>query len=244
MVERIRKTSQCHRFAMLASLLFFAFFPGVSAVSAQMALAPLPGKVTFPVIQHAGSPYFLEDWARGEVLLNNGRRASGVLLRYDGHADRLLWLVSGEANKQVEVDKYLVQGFVLSAPDTSYHFLRVQVSGLFGFTDSQVFMQVLQEGSVSLLVFRGVRLSSRLGPVADHQGRVRQALTLIGEPRYFLQFPDGTIKRISLRRRSFIQAIDAHMPGSWESLRGQNLRFRAEAHVAHTVYKLNDMLNN
>jgi hypothetical protein len=239
MVECIRKTSRDQGLAILARLLFFSFFLGASALSAQMASAPLPGKVTYPVIQNAGSPYFLEDWIRGEVMLNNGRRASGVLLRYDGHADRLLWRVESEANKQVELDKYLVKEFMLSAPDTSYHFLRVEVSGLFGFADSQVFMQVLQEGPVSLLVFRGVRISSRLGYVADHQGRARQALTLVSEPKYYLKFPDGTLKRIQLRRRSFQQAIDEHMPGSWERLQGQNLRFRTEAHLARTVFLLN-----
>ncbi len=243
-IERIRKTSRGQRLVSLARLLFFVSFLWGAGLSAQMASAPLPGKVTYPVIQNAGSPYFLEDWARGEVRLNNGRLASGVMLRYDGYADRLLWLVSGEANKQVELDKYLVKEFVLSAPDTSYHFLRVEVSGLFGFADSQVFMQVLQEGPVTLLAFRGVRLSSRLGYLTDHQGRPGQALTLVSEPKYYLQFPDGTIKRIKLRRRSFIQAIAEHMPGSWELLRGQNPRFRTEAHLAHTVYKLNSLREN
>lgn len=244
MVERIRKTSRGQGMAILARLLFFVFFLGGSCLSAQMASAPLPGKVTYPIIQNAGSPYFLEDWARGEVRLNNGRLASGVMLRYDGYNDRLLWQVAGEANKQVELDKYLVKSFVLNAPDTSYHFLRMEVSGLPGFADSQVFMQVLQEGPVSLLAFRGVRLTSRIGYLADHQGRARQALTLVSEPKYYLQFPDGTFKRISLRRRSFIQAIEEHLPGSYESLRGQNPRFRTEAHLARTVYKLNSLLKN
>ncbi|MBW6498804.1 MAG: hypothetical protein K0B09_10470 [Bacteroidales bacterium] len=241
MVERIRKTSRGQGLAILALLLFIVFFPGASGASAQIASAPLPGKVTYPVIQHAGSPYFLEDWTRGEVLLNNGRRASGVLLRYDGHADRLLWRVESEANKQVEIDKYLVKGFMLSAPDTSYHFSLFDVSSLFGFVDKRVFMQVLQQGSVSLLAFRGVRLTSRLGYLTDHQGRARQALTLVSEPKYYLQFPDGTIKRINLRRRSFIQAIEEQLPGSWELLRGQNPRFRTEAQMAHTVYMLNNL---
>lgn len=241
MFERIKKAVPFQKSAVFAGFVFCIYFSVISASFAQAPSTHLPGQVIAPVRQYAGSPYFIEEWSRGAVVLNNGQIAKDLLLRYDGFSDRLIWLLPTEGNKQVSIDKYLVEGFVLHQADTSYHFSRIDVSGLTGFTDNQVFLQVLQQGKFSFLAFRGVRQSSRLGSVTDPQGRVRQALTLISETKYFLQLPDGSLKRVRLNRRSFMQAVGDEMPEVIERLKGTNMRFRSEADLAKTVSRLNNL---
>ena len=62
--------------------------------------AQLSGEVYSPPVLFSGSPWYIDDWTRGIVILENGEMVSNVKLRYNGYLDELFWLTP-EAFDQV-----------------------------------------------------------------------------------------------------------------------------------------------
>lgn len=183
---------------------FFSVLLLLVGFVATASQAHLPGQIIQPVRQYAGTPYFIADWTEGEVLLNTGERATGVYLRYDGLHDRLLWLIPEEGNKQVEVDKLLVESFVLKGSEGDHLFRRTGVPMLGGPAGATIFAEVVVHGCVELLVYRRVRISDRFGQFIDENRQVRQALMLIDDPLYYLVFPGDEPRQVRPNRRALM----------------------------------------
>ena len=212
-------------------------FVGLAATASQ---AHLPGQVIQPVRQHAGTPYFIEEWTEGEVLLNTGERATGVYLRYDGLHDRLLWLIPEEGNKQVEVDKLLVESFVLRGGGGDHLFRRVEVPMLGGTAGVAIFAEVMVQGCVELLAYRRVRISDRFGQFIDENRQVRQALMLIDDPLYYLVFPGEDLRQVRANRRVLMGvAREKLSEEQYSNLHGIPGIIRNETQLRHAVESMN-----
>lgn len=227
-------------FRGMALCLFVALAAGVQGQSLH---AHLPGRVINPVKKHAGSAYFLDEWLLGDVLLRTGEWARDVYLRYDGYHDRLIWLIHEEGNKQVEVEKDLVDAFVLKKEGLRYTFERKMAAVAGDFSGESLFLQVLHEDCAALYVYRRVRLSDRFGQFIDENGRVGKALLLMTDPVYFLAFPGEDIRQVRRNRRSFKGVMSDFLPDSqFRELRGMPSMIRTEPQLTDATVSLSAFL--
>jgi len=203
----------------------------------------LPGEVSNPLVQYAGSPYLFDRWTPGRVLMHDRTMVESDHLRYDALNDHLLWMVTGE-NEQVIVDAGLIRGFLLKEPgsDNYLEFRQNDCLGLDGLRCDRCFVQVLHQGKVSLYVQRSKRITSRTETVV-HGGEARQMRLLDDDPRYFLQLPGEETRQIRLGRRSFLSAFPSHGRMLRRALRQAGIQVNEEADLLRAVKWLNATLD-
>jgi hypothetical protein len=143
-----------------------------------------------PVTGYKGNQY-LQDWTYGDVKLINGEVIREVILRYDRYSDDLLWLRKGDYRKGV-LNKEIITGFVLRNDwnKTQVTFTKRKID-LPWLDSTEVFLQVMVEGPVSMYVYRKVKEEA-------------VQYNLIDNTKYIIEY-EGKDHVIALRRKSLLE---------------------------------------
>ncbi len=187
-----------------------------------------------------GPQFFLPEWAEGSVLLNDGRVAEKIWLKYDALNDALIWF-NQEANRQVVLDREVINAFsLLNGQTGETDYFRQLPLRNFGTGDrNQVFAQVLTEGSFSLYVLRQVE--QRGVRERRHQRVTVEVPVIEPRPLYVILHPDEKITQFRRPRRS---AVTGLIPGKKKELQhllsGQGLRFSHEDDLKRAIELINE----
>jgi hypothetical protein len=141
---------------------------------------------TNPVVDYKGNQYF-NDWTYGEIFLTSGERITGLLLRYEGYLDQLLWL--REDYIPCILCKSCIKNFNLyddSDNLTASFIIKRGIRLPFENDSADCFFQILVQGDYSFYAFRKV-------------GRLRDAFELVDDTRYYL-FNNDQYEKIKLRK--------------------------------------------
>jgi hypothetical protein len=204
----------------------------------------LPGEVYTPPVVHAGSPWFLADWLKGEVTLTNGQTTRDVLLRYNGYFDELFWLTPVDF-EQVQLDKQLIMSFAFYDPeeDEWFRFERLDKRNVLTGNTENVFAQLLTGNEIRLYVHRKIRETG--ATTSTMVGGVLMARQVLGpDYNYFLKRSDSEAQAISVNRRSLLRAFPGYRHEIRQKLRHHHIRIRNEAQLITAVELINDLLAN
>jgi hypothetical protein len=148
--------------------------------------AKLSGELFLPDNLSIGSPYFIDDWLRGDVTFKTGKVIHNKWLRYDGLNDNLIWR-SDSSFQFVKLDKKLISEFMLGSGDGSskYFFRKIRVPSRIKNDTIELFAQVLENSEIlSLYMIKRVIIE---GHVADRlPTHIVLKQQLMPDPYYYL----------------------------------------------------------
>jgi len=201
---------------------------------------PLSGEIIRPVSGFLGSPYFNDQWLKGEVLLNNGVTVHDKKLRYNAFLDEIIWLDEASM-QQVKLDRELVEGFLLYFPGIAepIRFKKTE-PGPAGITAKQNgFAQILYSDTISLLAFRQV---VKKRDIMTGRGSSRVLMSEL-EPAtiYFFIIPGEEPVFIARMSRRNIYRV---FPGKREFIRNEIRRNNLRLDSDHDLIRLAVILNS
>ena len=180
----------------------------------QLGEPVLFGEIIHTSQQVHGTPFFNDEWARGDIYLANGQVASGML-KYNGFEDELYWF-DPAGNRTVVLDRVAVDGFTLrDATSGKPLTFRKMLLGRPALPENErVFLHVLYEGDISLYVHR--RIEERGRRVAYRNGRRVELPNLEARPVYYVDIPGIGMVQVQRMRKSFFYDL---VPGQREAIR-------------------------
>jgi hypothetical protein len=111
-------------------------------------------------VRYKGNQYF-NDWAKGDVNLENGDVISNIFLRYDQYMDEVLWLRETDFKTGV-LPRGDISGFVIYnvRKEPLAEFVRKKIKLPYKADSSETFLQVLVKGNLELFAYRKVMQSA------------------------------------------------------------------------------------
>ena len=150
--------------------------------------AKLSGEVVVPDNLYVGSPYFINDWSKGEVTLRTGQVIHNKFLKYNGLTDDLIWR-NDSSFLEVKLDKKLISEFVLLEANETvrYSFKKIMLPFFIGNDTIEVFAQILARTDlISLYKIRRVIIERNIAE--GQSGHILVKKSLSADPYYFLAF--------------------------------------------------------
>jgi hypothetical protein len=104
--------------------------------------------------RYKGNQYF-NDWAKGDVNLENGDVISNIFVRYDQYMDEVLWLRETDFKTGV-LPRGDISGFVIynEQKEPLAEFMRRKIKLPYKADSSENFLQVLVKGNLELFAYR------------------------------------------------------------------------------------------
>jgi hypothetical protein len=106
--------------------------------------------------RYKGNQYF-NDWAKGDVNLENGEVISNIFIRYDQYMDEVLWLRETDFRTGV-LPRGDISGFIIynERKEPLAEFMRRKIKQPYRADSSETFLQVLVKGKFELFAYRKV----------------------------------------------------------------------------------------
>jgi hypothetical protein len=103
--------------------------------------------------------YFNSEWLSGNIYLSDGAVIKNKLIKYNGFLDELFWMEPNSGNV-IKLDKEAIQQFHFLSfnGDTSVYFRKIKGKRNIIADSSNIFEQVVYEGTVSLYVIRNYKI--------------------------------------------------------------------------------------
>lgn len=137
---------------------------------------------------------FYNNWTLGDVILTSGSVIHNKLLRYNGFMDALFWMRTKDYQTSV-IEKNTIASFLLYDDEHKPYafFKKLKMKNLFGKDSSDVFLEVLTEGKLSLYAWRKVAVINNVDEYStDYQ---------------FYLWKDGIMYPLSLKKRSLLKLM-------------------------------------
>lgn len=205
----------------------------------EMGEPVLFGEIYTQQPQVHGTPFFNEEWSRGNIYLANGAVAAGKMLKYNGLTDQLHWF-DGSRNATIILDKAPITGFSMEDPHSSDQLVfrnTAQGPSIEG-GGRGTFLQLLYDGDFSLYVHRKVEERGRR--VVHRNDRRVEVPNLEAHPVYYADVPGVGLVEVRRMRKSFLYGL---VPGYEDAIRqalsGHPSRLRNE-HVLTAAIKAID----
>ena len=179
----------------------------------EMGEPVLFGEIYTQQPQVHGTPFFNEDWARGDIYLANGTVADGKMLKYNGLTDQLHWY-DGSRNATIILDGALIKGFSIQYPNNTDPLVFRKIAQGIPVDGGGQFLQVLYDGDFSLYVHRKVEERGRR--VVHRNDRRVELPNLEAHPVYYADVPGVGLVEIRRMRKSFLYGL---VPGSENAIR-------------------------
>lgn len=184
-----------------------------------------------------GTPFFIEEWQRGDIYLANGAVATGKMLKYNGLTDQLHWF-DGSRNATIILDKAPITGFSIEDPHSSDQLVFRKIAQGIPMDGGGRFLQLLYEGDFSLYVHRKVEERGRR--VVHRNDRRVELPNLEAHTVYYVDVPGVGLVQVRQMRKSFLYGL---VPGYEDAIRlalsGHPSRLRNE-HVLTAAIKAID----
>ncbi len=203
----------------------------------------LAGEVYKPDNIFSGSPFFINAWSIGQVILNSGEIADSCMLRYNGYLDELFWLTH-DTYEQVMLDKNLITGFRLfdAASQQWVTFEQIEVNDPLTGAKRKIFAQLLLQDELSLYAYRYVRETGTTTSVMQ-AGQLVSRRVIGPEYQFFLLNAEGESRRIQMNRRRFLHAFPEKRKELRRELRRMRNSIRSERQLISAVKLLNTIHN-
>jgi hypothetical protein len=146
--------------------------------------------------------FFNKEWLPGDIYLSNGEVVKNKLLRYNGLLDELLWQ-EPKSNNIVKLDKEAIRQFHFRNlnGDTSVYFRKIKIKKSMIADSSEIFAELIYEGSLSLLVFHNIIIEGREHILKN--GNSYEKNVYAEEPVYIFRYINNkTFFTTKLNRRS------------------------------------------
>jgi hypothetical protein len=133
------------------------------------------------IVKRYNTNQYFNDWARGDVFLENGDVIYNIFLRYDKFMDEVLWLRETDFKTGV-LPRGDINGFVIynERKEILAEFSRRRIKLPYKSDSAETFLQVLVKGKLELLVYRKVTQSA-----SDYTLRDDTRFLLFSNGNYF-----------------------------------------------------------
>jgi hypothetical protein len=185
----------------------------------------LSGRFFVNRIMDYGSQFFYK-WANGDVIMNDGQIIRNKYIRYNRYSDELLWLRKSDY-KTALLDKETIDEFIIYTEDNSpyAHFRKARIKKWYQFDSTDVFLQILTEGNISLYVFRTVTV-------------IRNKIEIYDKDIYYLLM-NNNYHRIDASRLGLIRALPQNKTELKQIIRKNKLKVKSEPHLIKAIELLN-----
>ena len=146
--------------------------------------------------------WFNKDWTSGDIYLSDGEIIRNKQIKYNGLLDELFWL-EPKSGKTIKLDKEAILKFhfLNLRGDTSVYFRKLKIKRYILTDPSEVFVQEIYNGKLSLFVFHTFFVERREIVAKNNVYFEREIYE--EKPGYFLSFTNNrTIGLESLTRKN------------------------------------------
>ena len=207
----------------------------------EMGKPVLFGEIFNQKLQVHGTPFFIEEWSRGDIYLVNDVIASGEMLKYNGLTNKLHWFDSSR-NTTIILDKAPITGFSMEDPHSNEQLIFRKSEQDFSIDGEGggIFLQLLYEGDFSLYVHRKVIERSRR-VVYQNDQRVELPV-LEAQPVYYVDVAGGELVQIRRMRKSFLYDLaTGYEDAIRQALADHPSRLRSERMLIAAIKAINKL---
>lgn len=180
--------------------------------------------------RYQGSPYLFDGWQKGTIRFTSGQELSGVMLKYDGYKDELVY-INELYQAMIQVEKPAVESFSFNDQGKEYYFERRYFDGM---GMGERYFQVLHKGNVDLLCLRKIELIGT--SVYKDANGVAKNMEYVQSFRYFLAKKEGGYQATSLRKKSLLKYFTgAQKKRVTQLMRTNHIRFKTEEGFARAL---------
>ncbi len=185
----------------------------------------LSGRYFVSRTMNYGSQFYYK-WANGDVIMNDGQIIRNKYIRYNRYYDELIWLRKSDY-KTALMEKETIDEFIIYAEDnTPYaHFIKTRIKKWYQFDSTDVFLQVLTEGYISLYAFRTVTV-------------IRNKIEIYDKDIYYLLM-NNEYYRIDASRLGLMRALPQNKTELKQIIRKNKLKVKSEPHLIKAIELLN-----
>jgi hypothetical protein len=162
----------------------------------------LSGELFAPSLPVDAATYFNKEWLSGDILLTNREIVRNKLIKYNGLLDELFWQEPKSKNI-IKLDKEAILRFHFQNlnGDTSVYFRKIKVKRNIIADSSEVFGEIVYDGSLSLFVLHTFFIERR--ELINMNGIPIEKDIYAEEPIYIFRFANNkTFVIKSLKRNS------------------------------------------
>jgi len=143
----------------------------------------LTGELFTPDFVVDGSTYFNSEWLPGDIYLSSGEVVRNKLIKYNGLLDELFWQEPKSKNT-IKLDKEAILRFHFQNfnGDTAVYFKKIKVRRNNISDSSEVFGEVVNEGSLSLYILHDYKTAAT--ELIRQNGKLLERTNYVEEPVY------------------------------------------------------------
>lgn len=203
--------------------------------------APIIGRSYVAPAIGNGSPYLLEGWCSGNIVLNSYDTVNVEHLRFDCLRNELIWTKDGQIF--ISIDNNLIRGFSLLVNKSlsARKFEKVSLKLPFIMDTMVRFIETVVEGKMNVYALRNVSIESE--SVAGKNGGLYFLPVYVPEPVFYVQLGDLQVKKVKLNKQSLVEAYPEYSDSIRQILRSRHMgKIKQEYQLIEAVRLINDNL--
>jgi hypothetical protein len=181
-----------------------------------------------------GTPYYNEEWLKGYVLLESGKKSETVNLKYNSYTNELLFKKDGNL---LAVLPNIMKGFVLVNGSRQTVFRNG-----FKSEDNDILpthnLRIIHEGRVELVAKHDVRQHTR----RDVLGGGNQVIKYLPKKDYYLITAGGKFHDIKLKEKDILKALNSHQKQLKNYAKKKSLSFKNENDLRSILLEYDNLL--
>lgn len=200
----------------------------------------LTGSLLIERKQYVGSQYLNEDWASGTITLNSGEILNGLMLKYSGLNDELIWLNTHNYGI-VRIDKQLINEFSINLSNDGVRKFKKMTFPTMERKDSlqTIFLESVIEDKLSLYVARKIKYAGN--QVLTINGIKQKHTVLEPAPVYYIQYRSSELKKLKrLRKKDFISLFPSETIEINSIFNKHHLRINNETDLIMLISLMNE----
>jgi len=185
----------------------------------------LSGRIYINSFVGHGSQFF-NKWTKGYIIMSDGQVIKNKYIRYNRYSDELIWLRNSDYKTAI-VDKETVNEFIIyDEENVPYaHFIKARIKNWYQADSTDVFLQVLAEGYVSLYALRTVTV-------------IRNTNEIYNKDEYYL-LKKNNFYKIDASRISLLRTLADEEAQVKQILRRNKLKVKFEPQLIEAIELLN-----
>jgi hypothetical protein len=165
---------------------------------------PLIGKSYVAPAIGRGSPYLVDGWHRGSVVLASNDTVTVKHLRFDCLKNELVWTDEGHLSISIDINLIKSFGLFTSNDLSERRFERASLKLAF-LSDTMIrFAEVMAEGKMNFYTLRNIYVESEI--VVGRNGALYSMPVYSPKPVFYIQLGNYPIKQIKIKKKSLIKA--------------------------------------
>ena len=174
---------------------------------------------------------FYYKWATGDIITNDGQIIRNKFIRYNRYYDELMWLRKSDYKTAI-IDRETIDEFIIYAEDNSpyAHFRKTRIKKWYESDSTDVFLEVLTEGHISLYVYRTLTV-------------IRTKIEIYDKDIYYLMM-NNNYQRIDASRLGLMRALPQNKVQLKQIIRKNKLKIKIESQLIKAIELLNEEIEN